>query len=177
MHWQHFHVHVQLIVGKAAHEQISLSLACLLPLLGFPRPAAQGRGCAAEAARTSCAFAKCRRSACVEPKRQVSELRQTQLVPGAGSRQLDIGGDCTTVSTQAPAMSMFKRKKGSEPQFYATVADGLKKIYKGKLLPLEEVGSRIINADYQNHLVIARLMTSMSLSPLPSMSPTLMPGR
>ena len=74
-------------------------------------------------------------------------------------------------------MSMFKRKKGSEPQFYATVADGLKKIYKGKLLPLEEVGSRIINADYQNHLVIARLMTSMSLSPLSSMSPTLMPGR
>ena len=36
-------------------------------------------------------------------------------------------------------MSMFKRKKGAEPQFYATVADGLKKIYKGKLLPLEEV--------------------------------------
>lgn len=35
-------------------------------------------------------------------------------------------------------MSMFKRKKSSEPQFYATVADGLKKIYKGKLLPLEE---------------------------------------
>ena len=39
-------------------------------------------------------------------------------------------------------MSMFKRKKGSEPQFYATVADGLKKIYKGKLLPLEEVESQ-----------------------------------
>lgn len=35
-------------------------------------------------------------------------------------------------------MSFFKRKKDSEPQFYATVADGLKKIYKGKLLPLEE---------------------------------------
>ena len=141
MHWQHFHVHVQLIVGKAAHEQISLSLAC------FPSSAFPGRlprGGAAEAARTSCAFAKCRRSACVEPKRQVSELRQTQLVPGAGSRQLDIGGDCTTVSTQAPAMSMFKRKKGSEPQFYATVADGLKKIYKGKLLPLEEVGSSML---------------------------------
>ena len=33
---------------------------------------------------------------------------------------------------------MFKRKKSSEPQFYATVADGLKKIYRGKLLPLEE---------------------------------------
>ena len=36
------------------------------------------------------------------------------------------------------AMAMFKRKKSSEPQFYATVADGLKKIYRGKLLPLEE---------------------------------------
>jgi len=35
-------------------------------------------------------------------------------------------------------MSFFKRKKDSEPQFYATVAEGLKKIYKGKLLPLEE---------------------------------------
>ena len=35
-------------------------------------------------------------------------------------------------------MSFFKRKKDSEPQFYATVADGLKKIYRGKLLPLEE---------------------------------------
>ena len=35
-------------------------------------------------------------------------------------------------------MSFFKRKKDSEPQFYATVAEGLKKIYKGKLMPLEE---------------------------------------
>ena len=35
-------------------------------------------------------------------------------------------------------MSFFKRKKDGEPQFYATVAEGLKKIYKGKLLPLEE---------------------------------------
>ena len=30
------------------------------------------------------------------------------------------------------AMAFFKRKKDSEPQFYATVADGLKKIYRSK---------------------------------------------
>ena len=35
-------------------------------------------------------------------------------------------------------MSFFKRKKDVEPQFYATVAEGLKKIYKNKLMPLEE---------------------------------------
>ncbi len=39
-------------------------------------------------------------------------------------------------------MALFKRKKSAEPQFYATVADGLKKIYRGKLLPLEEVRRR-----------------------------------
>ena len=72
-------------------------------------------------------------------------------------------------------MSMFKRKKDSEPQFYATVADGLKKIYKGKLLPLEEVESNI-QADGLTKVVICRLMTSMSLCRRPSMSPTLMPG-
>lgn len=33
--------------------------------------------------------------------------------------------------------SVFKRKK-NEPQFYATVAEGLKMTYKTKLLPLEE---------------------------------------
>ena len=71
---------------------------------------------------------------------------------------------------------MFKRKKGSEPQFYATVADGLKKIYKGKLLPLEEVDSNI-QADSLTNVVICRLTTSMSLSLPPSMNPTLMPGR
>ena len=49
MHWQHFHVHVQLIVGKAAHEQISLS--CLLaspPRLsqaGCPGEGLRCRGC------------------------------------------------------------------------------------------------------------------------------------
>ena len=73
-------------------------------------------------------------------------------------------------------MSMFKRKKGSEPQFYATVADGLKKIYKGKLLPLEEVDPNI-QADSLTNVVICRLMTSTSLSRRPSMNPTLMPGR
>ena len=73
-------------------------------------------------------------------------------------------------------MSMFKRKKGSEPQFYATVADGLKKIYKGKLLPLEEVDSNI-QADSLTNVMICRLMTSTSLSRRPSMNPTLMPAR
>ena len=73
-------------------------------------------------------------------------------------------------------MSMFKRKKGSEPQFYATVADGLKKIYKGKLLPLEEVETNI-QADGLTNVVICRLMTSTSLSLPPSMNPTLMPDR
>ena len=73
-------------------------------------------------------------------------------------------------------MSMFKRKKGSEPQFYATVADGLKKIYKGKLLPLEEVDSNI-QADSLTNVVICRLMTSTSLSRRPSMNPTLMLDR
>ena len=72
-------------------------------------------------------------------------------------------------------MSMFKRKKGSEPQFYATVADGLKKIYKGKLLPLEEVETNI-EADSLTNLVICRLMTSTSLSRRPSMNPILMLG-
>lgn len=33
---------------------------------------------------------------------------------------------------------IFKRRKEEQPQFYATVAEGLKKIYKAKLLPLEE---------------------------------------
>jgi hypothetical protein len=33
---------------------------------------------------------------------------------------------------------IFKRRKEDQPQFYATVAEGLKKIYKAKLLPLEE---------------------------------------
>ena len=33
---------------------------------------------------------------------------------------------------------IFKRRKEDQPQFYATVAEGLKKIYKSKLLPLEE---------------------------------------
>ena len=34
-------------------------------------------------------------------------------------------------------MAFFK-KKMDQPQFYATVGEGLKKIYKGKLLPLED---------------------------------------
>lgn len=34
--------------------------------------------------------------------------------------------------------SIFRRKKEDHPQFYATVGEGLKKIYKAKLLPLEE---------------------------------------
>ena len=34
--------------------------------------------------------------------------------------------------------SIFKRRKEDHPQFYATVGEGLKKIYKSKLLPLEE---------------------------------------
>ena len=34
-------------------------------------------------------------------------------------------------------MAFFK-KKVDQPQFYATVGEGLKKIYKSKLLPLEE---------------------------------------
>ena len=34
-------------------------------------------------------------------------------------------------------MAFFK-KKVDQPQFYATVGEGLKKIYKNKLLPLEE---------------------------------------
>lgn len=33
---------------------------------------------------------------------------------------------------------MFKRRKDDQPQFYATVGEGLKKVYKAKLLPLEE---------------------------------------
>ena len=33
---------------------------------------------------------------------------------------------------------IFKRRKDDQPQFYATVGEGLKKIYKAKLLPLEE---------------------------------------
>ena len=39
--------------------------------------------------------------------------------------------------TEKIAMAFFK-KKIDQPQFYATVGEGLKKIYKGKLLPLEE---------------------------------------
>lgn len=35
-------------------------------------------------------------------------------------------------------MAFFRRKKGDQPQFYATVGEGLKKVYKAKLLPLEE---------------------------------------
>ena len=34
--------------------------------------------------------------------------------------------------------SIFRRRKEDHPQFYATVGEGLKKIYKSKLLPLEE---------------------------------------
>ena len=34
-------------------------------------------------------------------------------------------------------MTFFKRKP-DQPQFYATVGEGLKKIYRSKLLPLEE---------------------------------------
>ena len=33
---------------------------------------------------------------------------------------------------------IFKRRKDDQPQFFATVGEGLKKIYKAKLLPLEE---------------------------------------
>ena len=36
-------------------------------------------------------------------------------------------------------MSFFKKRRSDkEPHFYATVADGLKKVYATKLLPLEE---------------------------------------
>ena len=97
MHWQHFHVHVQLIVGKAAHEQISL-LACF-PSSAFPGRLPRGGAALPRLPEPPAPLPSA--AACVEPKRQVSELRQTQLVPGAGSRQLDIGGDCTTVSTQS----------------------------------------------------------------------------
>ncbi len=34
--------------------------------------------------------------------------------------------------------SFFRRRKGDQPQYYATVGEGLKKVYKEKLLPLEE---------------------------------------
>lgn len=44
----------------------------------------------------------------------------------------------TLARTQCITMSWFKRKKEGEPQFFATVTDGLKKIYKQKLVPLEE---------------------------------------
>ena len=71
-------------------------------------------------------------------------------------------------------MSMFKRKKGAEPQFYATVADGLKKIYKGKLLPLEEVEWSPPTKQAVNQTVNSRLMTSMNSCLPPSTSPTLM---
>ena len=33
---------------------------------------------------------------------------------------------------------IFKRRREDGPQFYATVGEGLKKIYRAKLLPLEE---------------------------------------
>ncbi len=33
---------------------------------------------------------------------------------------------------------MFRRRKGDQQQFYASVGEGLKKIYKDKLVPLEE---------------------------------------
>ena len=33
---------------------------------------------------------------------------------------------------------IFKRRREDHPQFYATVGEGLKKIYRAKLLPLEE---------------------------------------
>ncbi len=37
------------------------------------------------------------------------------------------------------AGSFFKlRRGGQQPQFYATVGEGLKKVYKNKMLPLEE---------------------------------------
>ena len=74
-------------------------------------------------------------------------------------------------------MSMFKRKKGSEPQFYATVADGLKKIYKGKLLPLEEVEWSPPTKQAVNQTVNSRPMTSMNSSLPPSTNPTLMPDQ
>lgn len=35
--------------------------------------------------------------------------------------------------------SFFKKRKDDQSPFYATVGEGLKKIYKGKLLPLEEL--------------------------------------
>jgi len=35
-------------------------------------------------------------------------------------------------------MTSFFKKKSDQPQFYATVGEGLKKVYKAKLLPLEE---------------------------------------
>ena len=34
--------------------------------------------------------------------------------------------------------NLFRRRKDDHPQFYATVGEGLKKMYKTKLLPLEE---------------------------------------
>ncbi len=42
------------------------------------------------------------------------------------------GGGSSKVS------SFFKRRKGEQTQFYASVGEGLKKVYKDKLLPLEE---------------------------------------
>ena len=43
------------------------------------------------------------------------------------------------VSIRIKVLKMaFFKKKMDQPQFYATVGEGLKKIYKGKLLPLED---------------------------------------
>ncbi len=41
-------------------------------------------------------------------------------------------------SSSSSKLSFFKRRKGEQPQFYATVGEGLKKVYREKLLPLEE---------------------------------------
>ena len=176
----HLH-HVHLIVGTCARAALSL-LAAPPPKLSQAGRPGEGlrfacRGCQPPPAKA----AKCRRPACdcVVASKACDKFRSCGrrcFCPGARSRQLDIGGDdCTSVPPHSsPAMSMFKRKKGSEPQFYATVADGLKKIYKGKLLPLEEVESNIEADGLTN---VFRLTTSMSLSLPPSMNPTLMPDR
>ena len=105
------------------------------------QPAAQGRGCASPIEAATAANCLCVEAQSQKFRlRQVSELRaaNTAAAPESVARHqwwLHFGAPRSLTST----MSMFKRKKGAEPQFYATVADGLKKIYKGKLLPLEEV--------------------------------------
>ena len=144
-----------LALWECAHEQLSLP--------SFPRPAALGRGCASptEAARPPPAH-RCQlpapNSLCVVP---VSKVRPATSFGAAADtvaapEEPGVGSQTSVVtalwcSLFDAAMSMFKRKKSSEPQFYATVADGLKKIYKGKLLPLEEVESDI-HADGFNQM-------------------------